>query len=309
MPGVIHRPMIGQPDAVVRARIDALLGVRCVESIPTEGGYSPAARWRVRTADGETAFVKMACTDHTRRALRTEHVVLRELSVDFAPRLIGFEDDAEHPLLAIEDLGCAHWPPPWDPALVEQVRDTLARMHAMSTSLPPFEDVHSGEDHGWRTVAADPAAFLALGLVPPKRLDEVLPALIAAEDRAVLAGDSLTHFDIRSDNLCLASRGVVLIDWNLACRGRAEMDLGFWLPSLEMEGGPQPESFLPDHPEVAAWVSGFFAARAGLPVIPDAPRVREVQRRQLVTAWPWAMRALGLAPPRSAQPGRSPTNR
>jgi hypothetical protein len=54
---------------------------------------------------------------------------------------------------------------------------------------------------------------------------------------------------------------------------------------------------LPDAPEVAAWVAGFFAARAGLPVIPDAPRVRVVQRQQLETALPWAARALGLPPP------------
>jgi hypothetical protein len=301
--------MIGQPDDVTRARIDALLGVRCVEYIATEGGYSPAARWRVRTVDGDRVFVKMARSDHTRRALRTEHEVLRDLRVDFAPQLIGFADDAEHPLLAIEDLGAAFWPPPWAPALLEQVRDTLARMHGMTTPLPAFDLVHAGEDRGWGAVAEDPAPFLALGLASPSQLDAALPALIGAEERAVLAGDSLTHFDIRSDNLCLAARGVVLIDWNLACRGNPELDLGFWLPSLEMEGGPPPETFLPEHPHVAAWVSGFFAARAGLPVIPEAPRVRDVQRRQLEPAWPWALRALGLAPPRRAQPGLSPTNR
>jgi hypothetical protein len=65
---------------------------------------------------------------------------------------------------------------------------------------------------------------------------------------------------------------------------------------LAYEAGLQPESILPDAPEVAAWVSGFFAARAGLPAIPDAPQVRQVQRRQLQTALPWATRALDLAP-------------
>ena len=298
--------MIGQPDAGIRERIEALLGVRCVEFVPTEGGYSPAARWRVRTVDGDRVFVKMARSDHTRRALRTEHGVLRDLDVDFAPQLIGFEDDALHPLLAIEDLGAAFWPPPWTPALIEQVRDTLARMHAMSTTLPAFDVVHAGEDRGWLAVADDPAPFLSLGFASARELDRALPALIEAESHAGLAGDSLTHFDIRSDNLCLAARGIVLIDWNLACRGRPEIDLGFWLPSLEMEGGPPPESLLPDRPDVAAWVSGFFAARAGLPVIAEAPGVRDVQRRQLATAWPWVLRALGLAP---AQPGLSATNR
>jgi hypothetical protein len=43
-------------------------------------------------------------------------------------------------------------------------------------------------------------------------------------------------------------------------------------------------------------VSGYFAARAGLPTIPSAPRVRDIQRAQLGKALPWAVRALRLPP-------------
>jgi len=89
---------------------------------------------------------------------------------------------------------------------------------------------------------------------------------------------------------------VVFIDWNHACSANPRLDLGAWLPSLAWEGGPAPERILPDAPEVAAWISGFFASRAGLPQIPDAPYVRKVQREQLSTALPWALRALGLPP-------------
>ena len=87
------------------------------------------------------------------------------------------------------------------------------------------------------------------------------------------------------------------MDWNLACLSNPNLDLGFWLPSLAYEGGPKPEEILPVAPEIAAWVSGFFAARAGLPAIPDAPRVRLVQRQQLETALPWVSRTLGLPLP------------
>ena len=87
------------------------------------------------------------------------------------------------------------------------------------------------------------------------------------------------------------------MDWNFACVSNPQLDLGFWLPSLAYEGGPEPERILPDAPAIAAWVAGFFAARAGLPGIRDAPRVRLVQRQQLVTALPWAARALGLPLP------------
>ena len=50
-------------------------------------------------------------------------------------------------------------------------------------------------------------------------------------------------------------------------------------------------------PGLAAWVAGYFCARAGLPDIPDAPHVRPLQRSQARTALPWAARALGLPSP------------
>jgi hypothetical protein len=94
--------------------------------------------------------------------------------------------------------------------------------------------------------------------------------------------------------MCLAAGAMKFIDWSEACLSNPRLDLGFWLPSLAYEGGPPPEAILPDAPEVAAWVSGSFAARAGLPGIPDAPFVRRVQREQLSTAPPWVRRMLRL---------------
>ena len=96
--------------------------------------------------------------------------------------------------------------------------------------------------------------------------------------------------------MCLAASGARFVDWNLASLSNPVLDLGSWLPSLAYEGGPLPERILPHAPEVAAWLSGFFASRAGLPIIPDAPRVRVVQRQQLETALPWVIRALALPP-------------
>jgi hypothetical protein len=48
---------------------------------------------------------------------------------------------------------------------------------------------------------------------------------------------------------------------------------------------------------LAAVVAGFFAARAGMPDIPKAPRVRGVQLAQLAVALPWAARSCGFAAP------------
>jgi aminoglycoside phosphotransferase (APT) family kinase protein len=124
------------------------------------------------------------------------------------------------------------------------------------------------------------------------------PDLCAASAMAPLAGDALLHFDVRSDNLCIRGASAVLFDWNLARVGNPLVDIAFWLPSLASESGMPPEDVLPDcPPELIAYVAGFFASRAGQPVIPHAPRVRQAQLEQLRAALPWAVRALDLGLP------------
>jgi len=120
--------------------------------------------------------------------------------------------------------------------------------------------------------------------------------LLAIDGKQVLRGNALTHTDVRSDNLCFLGDRVVLVDWNWTRRGHPAADLAFWLPSLENEGGPAPESILPESGSFAALISGYLAARAGLPIITDAPLVRKVQLEQLHSALPWAVRTLGLPP-------------
>jgi hypothetical protein len=278
----------------LRERVERLLADRVLTAAAVSGGYTPAGRWLVRLQSGRSVFAKLGTTPYTADALRLEWRAYDALRAPFMPELIAWEDDEEAPLLLLEDLKAAHWPPPWSPELVDEVRATLHAIHETRAPLRTFAEVHGDLGDGWQLVANDPAPFLGLELASSAWLDTALPELIAASARVVIEGEELTHFDVRSDNLCRASRGVVLIDWNFACAGNGALDTGFWLPSLEAEGGPAPEATLPSSPEVAAFVSGFFAARAGLPQVPLAPRVREVQRQQLEPALHWAARALGL---------------
>jgi hypothetical protein len=155
------------------------------------------------------------------------------------------------------------------------------------------------EDGSWVTIAQDSSAFLALGLCSEAWLRSALGSLIDHEAEGVRQrgnGTDLLHLDVRSDNVCFVEGRPLLVDWNWASEGNGELDIAAWLPSLHSEGGPLPEEILPDAPHWAAMMSGFFASRAGLPFIPDAPRVREVQLSQLKSALPWAQRALGLPP-------------
>ena len=197
-------------------------------------------------------------------------------------------------MLIIEDLSKAHWPPPWNPKMVDAVLEQIDAMHRTTPDLGTPSASISAPVGGWAAVAENPEPFLSLGLASKDWLTRSLAALIDAEANCAIEGTALTHFDLRSDNMCLTSEGVKFVDWTAARLGNPKLDLGCWLPSLRFEGGPQPDVVLPEAPEVAAWVSGYFAARAGLPDIPDAPLVRRVQREQLSTALPWVERALKL---------------
>jgi Ser/Thr protein kinase RdoA (MazF antagonist) len=153
-------------------------------------------------------------------------------------------------------------------------------------------------DDGWHRVLADPTAFLSLGLCDERWLERAGPVLRDAAAVAPRAGSHLVHCDVRSDNICFRRGSALFVDWNFASVGNPQYDVACWLPSLAAEKGPRPEDVFGDCPApLAAWVSGFFASRAGEPDFPHAPLVRQVQRRQLVTALPWAARVLGLPEP------------
>ena len=283
------------PDGELQDRVERILGWRPRSWRRVRGGYTPAARYLVQSG-AQSAFVKMATTPTTADMLRGELATYSAVEGSFLPRYFGGEDHETRPFLVIEDLAAARWPPPWTDAAVADALAAIAAMHQLRPRLPPHAARHGDEGLGWRTVAEQPEPFLALGLVSRDWLAASLPALVEAEAACQLEGETLAHYDLRSDNMCFAARGPVFVDWAAACLGDAGVDLGGWLPSLAFEGGPPPEAILPQAPEVAAWTCGYFAARAGLPIIPDAPFVRRVQREQLSTALPWVQRALKLPP-------------
>ncbi|MCW2975251.1 MAG: hypothetical protein JWM06_532 [Actinomycetia bacterium] len=279
-----------KPDAVARAErilgIDAETWARVVSR-----GYSVNEHWTVGFADGSRAFLKLASVDPSPQWVRDEQHVFECVDGPFMPRLLGF-DDGDRPLLILEDmLPEARWPPPWQPGDVDAV---VAALSEVSSAPVEGELPLLAEDSmvGWREVAEDPAPFLSLRIVSAAWLERCLPVLLEAADSALLDGASLVHRDVRSDNLCLRDGRAVLLDWNHACIGNPAFDVAFWLPSLRLEGGPDPATFGVD--EMAVFVAGFFAAQAGLPAPEGAPRVRSFQRAQLEVALPWASSTLGL---------------
>ena len=51
------------------------------------------------------------------------------------PALLGHDED-DPPLLVLEDLSSARWPPPWDPDLIAAVRGSLELL--WSTAPPDW---------------------------------------------------------------------------------------------------------------------------------------------------------------------------
>jgi hypothetical protein len=279
-----------KPDAVLRA--ERVLGLEAESWTPVVSrGWSRNEHWTIACNDGTRAFLKVASIEPSPQWVRDEVHVYECVEGPFMPRFLGWED-GEEPLLVLEDVSAAgRFPPPWEEGDVDAVLGALQEVASVEVAgkLAPL-----GSLVGWHDVARDPAPFLSLELVSPEWLDAALPALLDASDRTPLEGDSLVHCDVRSDNLCLRGGRAVLFDWNHACIGNAAFDVAFWLPSLKLEGGPDPEEVGSD--EFAVVVAGFFAAGAGLPSPEGAPLVRGFQRAQLGVALPWACSVLGLPP-------------
>lgn len=282
-------------------RVEAIVGQRVVaiDEIPGAGGYTPALRRIATLADGSTVFVKAAVDDLTAGWLRTERRSYEALGdARFLARYLGCDDT----LLVLEDLRHAHWPPPWRPGDLDRTLEALENMahHPPPDVAGDLETDAGGMLRLWKAVAEDPEPFLGLGLCTREWFERAIPVLVDADGRGTLTGDALVHFDVRSDNLCLLDDRVVLVDWNSTSRGRADFDVHCFAQGVTVEGGPEPEAVLPDaDPLLVAMLTGYFAYSAPQPTIPNAPRVREIQLKQLRVCLPWAARLLGLPPPPS----------
>jgi hypothetical protein len=288
-----------EADAV---RVELAVGRPPVALEPALGHGAPSnRRWIARFEDGSSAFAKIAAFEYTADWLRLEHEHYAALDGHrYLPRLLGWHDDGEEPALVIEDLSQASWPPPWSTASIDLVLGALDDIHA----TPPPEPIDEIFERriwdireGWGPMRADPSGSLALGLFDAAWLDAHIDELEAAADAAMLAGGTLLHCDVRSDNLCIADERAILLDWNWASRGAEVLDLASWLPSLHTEGGPEPWAMLPDQGPLASLLAGFFLEHAGREPIPQAPHVRQLQLDQGRSALAWACRELRIPLP------------
>ncbi len=288
---------MSETNRTLTQRIERMTSKRVVQRRATSGGYSTATREIITFDDGSSAFIKAGHdipNSDLATWIRREHRVYQTLTGNFLALVLGFDDDGVEPILMLQDLSAAHWPPPWQ---LQHIDAVLAALKQVAPQR--FDEARPIRDathllRGWQAVANDPTPFLALGLATEGWLNAALPTLLNIDVETAVDGDALLHLDVRSDNMCLLPNRAILLDWNWVSTGNANFDIACWLPSLHAENGPAPETILPNAPEFATVMSGYFASCAGKPPNPQAPHVRVVQLQQLKTALPWAVRALGL---------------
>ena len=264
-------------------------------------GLSAAHRLCVRFSDGSAAFVKAATDRVTETQLRTEHLVLSTVRGKHLPSVLAWLDDHAHafPVLITEDLSSAYWPArhtgvTWRAGQFAALFDAIREVTA--TPAPEALDkLHSRVRKTWSEIAADPEPFLRLGLCSERWYQRAIDALRFAEEQVATEGETLLHGDVRSDNVCFRGSCVVFVDWAEAMRGNPEYDLACTLPTLHLEGGPQPFDVFPMGGAWAALLSGMLVKRTCTDR--TAPHwLLTVFKRLVAIELEWAAASLRLPP-------------
>jgi Ser/Thr protein kinase RdoA (MazF antagonist) len=204
----------------------------------------------------------------------------------------------------------------WAPAQPWQQRELTRVLEAVTglakalspapIAVPAVEDRFRFLGRGWQQLAdaADQCSDDLTGLHPWAR--DRLGRLVIVEEgwSAAARGGALVHADIRADNILLTRDRVYFVDWPWACLAASWFDLVAMLPSVKLQGGPQPEQILSKHPVAASAdpdaVTAVLCALAGVftylsrqPDPPGLPTLRAFQRAQGEVALDWLRQRTG----------------
>lgn len=312
----------------VRDETERLLGTRVVRATRRFGGYGPSATFHLTLANGRSAFFKgvypLPEGSGVRWALDEEERVYLQLQEHITPWAPDYHGSLRvqgwHAMLIESVTG--EKIPPWSDSAARRATRSYAQFHAgtVDKTLP---DWLSRADHLeftgiWQAIITDETKLAQLAaLCPTPLLQRQAAQWVAVHAAELMAAEAplrdaprfcLLHFDTRSDNVRLDGDLLRMFDWPWAAVGPPEFDLGAFAQSVASEGGPDPELLARWYSEVlpidaavltasVVGLSGYFADRGSQPHVPELPRLRSVQRRQLKASLPWAAARLGLAPP------------
>jgi Phosphotransferase enzyme family len=294
-----HRIQWADVPEFVRADLERALGSAVVEAVNQRGGYGPSLAARCGLADGRRAFIKAvspAQNPDSPGMTRREGRIAAALPADApAPTLVHVYDDGEWIALVFDEVDGRLPRTPW---AVDELDRVLAATLALGDLVPraPLHSVaaqYGAMFTGWRTLAAE-ARDAPMDEWFRARIDVLAQVEAGWEDAT--RGHGLIHGDVRSDNVLLTDDRVVFVDWTATCTGAPWFEVVAMLPSIELEGGGEPEAVLArlglDVPRenllpLVVAIAGYFAERGRLPDPPGLPTVRAFQRAQgaVTNAW------------------------
>jgi aminoglycoside phosphotransferase (APT) family kinase protein len=147
----------------------------------------------------------------------------------------------------------------------------------------------------WATLFGE-GELVHAGLCSSAWAARAAPRVVECDDLAAMETTAFVHGDVRSDNVCMRDGGAVLVDWSSSGVGHPLHDLVQLLPTLHLEGGPEPWTVLAEPADVIARLGGAIAAR-GCSESPLPAWLRRVLLKLAAINLAWIAAALAIEPP------------
>ncbi|MEO6998325.1 MAG: hypothetical protein ABI112_09605 [Terracoccus sp.] len=237
----VRMPFSAAP-ACVRRWAEHQLGSSLVSATDVVGGMSPGPAARLQAVSGTRSFVKAcgpALNPDTPGLLRDEVAVLNALPAHpNVPSLLATYDDGDWVALLLEDINAPLVELPWRQVQFDRVSHALVEVHEASTPNPWAAAPSAPEKSApflsrWRTLVAQPPVDLS----PWWRAHLEPLAVHAAHVLDDIAGTTLSHWDVRADNLMVDDRRVVVVDWGQARLSAPWVDHALIAFDVAMSGG------------------------------------------------------------------------
>jgi hypothetical protein len=299
--------------ADVRSSIEQRLGSKVRTAVSQPQGFSPAMASRLVLADGRRCFAKAIGPDDLSGAPGGQDIYRREAAIAArlpaaapAPRLLESWETDRWLVLLFEDVDGRHPSLPWEHREFSNVLDAISTMSNALTPSPvsaPPAEIPGGVSY-WALLAAHPEPLHRLSdldLWATENVDKL--ATLELTSGPVYRGATLVHTDIRADNILLTDEAAIFVDWPHARIGPPWLDLLWFLPSVAMQGGPEPNAVFWNQPAAAnadrdsvigvlCGIAGFFLFGATQPAPPGLPHLRKMQYAQGAQALRWVKKLL-----------------
>jgi len=294
-----RRPSWASLPAELRDRfVDSLAGsVSVVKATTQPGGFTSGAAAVLSLTDGSRVFVKaVLASDEMADAYRYEARIASQLPAHLPVPTFRFAIEAGGWVLSCFDAVDGRLPSvPWRDRELATVLEAMGELSASLTpsplsEIPSIAEAPQADFAVWQALAETGSiGALTVDLLPAlaqRRVDEL--AELEKQWPAEVVGDSLVHFDMRSDNMLIdAADKVWFVDWSWPCVAAPWVDLATFLPTVDRDARSLDALFCANRASKSvseigcngflAWLAGFWLALSVAEPLPHAPAIRKHQ--------------------------------